>query len=279
MHFAKAARSGTVDDDAHGCRGAILQVRAGPAGFPTRSQSSMLAGSGTVCKDRVLRCLYELGFTLKLGFPVFDVDTRVQKEGACRCRGRGSEGAGGGRAPISAMGAVWAEEQLDSPTRMESDMSDLGTRPTLEVTPKVGVPPVRFGMSQYDVKRVLGEASSEDPLCWYYFDNAFQITFDDRCTVQFIQLSWADAQFDVKYEGISVFHTPAEELVHIISGQPAETETDDFEDHELDLALWRPAVPSDYSPEDPDDEYRKGEYWMTIGVGDGHYFRTLKERR
>lgn len=143
----------------------------------------------------------------------------------------------------------------------------------MEVIPKVGVPPVLFGMSKEDVKRVLGEAYREDyPRLVSFFANCFRINFANG-RMEFIELSWCDKQFEVKYKGVSVFHTPAEDLVNIISGERAEAETDSFMDLELDLGLWRPVLPSWYPPEAPDDEYRKGVYWQTIGVGYGHFFR------
>lgn len=157
-------------------------------------------------------------------------------------------------------------------------MSELGPKPTLEIIPEVGVPPVRLTMSEQEVRSALGDPDPEYPGVWYYFENCFQINFEAG-KVNFIELSWCDAQFDVQYRGVSVFHTPAEELVRIISGEEAAADIDAFEftSHELDLGLWRPVVPSMYSPEDPDDEYRKGVYWQTIGIGDGHFLRDAGE--
>jgi hypothetical protein len=67
---------------------------------------------------------------------------------------------------------------------------------------------------------------------------------------------------------VSVFDTPAEELVRVISGDLLATEAFTFESDELGFALWRPVVPSLYSLEEPDDEYRNGRYWQTVGIRD-----------
>lgn len=80
------------------------------------------------------------------------------------------------------------------------------------------------------------------------------------------------------YRGVSVFDTPAEELVEHISGERREGDYYDFKDFDLDLALWRPGLPSHYLPTDPEDEYRNGRYWMTIAIGHGGYFRKEARR-
>lgn len=157
-----------------------------------------------------------------------------------------------------------------SPHR-QPGVSNIAQRPTFEVTPKVGVPPVLFGMSEADVKSVLGDPHSQAPGYLYYFEDMFHVAFKDG-RVHFIELSWADTHFDVAYRGVLVFHTPAHELVEIISGEPEPVESHEYTDHDLDLGLWRPVLPSDSTPDAPDDEYRRGRYWLTIAIGDGGFF-------
>jgi hypothetical protein len=127
-------------------------------------------------------------------------------------------------------------------------------------------------MSEEGVRWALGGSPDEYPGVWYYFDSCLQINFEEG-KVNYIELSWCDDQFDVQYKGVSVFHTAADELVAVISGDAPASETNTFTSHELDLGLWRPVVPSEYSSTDPDDEYRNGKYWQTIGVGNGDVFR------
>ena len=138
----------------------------------------------------------------------------------------------------------------------------------LELTPKVGAPPLNFGMSGDDARRVLGDPTAEYPLSWYY--NDLQMNFDGD-KMNFIQLSWSreGSRFDVWYGGVRVFDTPADELVRVISGELPTVESAQFIDRDLDLALWRPRLPSQRSPDEPDDEFRNGEYWQTIAIGTG----------
>jgi len=82
----------------------------------------------------------------------------------------------------------------------------------------------------------------------------------------------------VTYRGWSVFDTPAEELVEYISGECRDRDYDEVEDFELDLAVWRPTLPSNYEPTEPDDGYRRGRYWMVIAIGHGGYFRESARR-
>lgn len=128
-------------------------------------------------------------------------------------------------------------------------------------------------MSEADVRQALGDPHHEYPGIWFYDECSLSVNFDelDGGKVNFIELVWSGPKCDVRYQGVSVFDTPAEELVRVISGELPTTEADTFKSYELDLALWRPMLPSDYSPEDPDDEYRKGVYWQTIGIGSGHF--------
>lgn len=148
---------------------------------------------------------------------------------------------------------------------------------TLEVVPGLGVPPLLLGMCDDEVKRTLGNPADESPYVWYSFGSCLMINLEDG-RVSYIELNWCDAHFDVRYQGVSVFHTYADELVRIISGALPEKEDYTFEDIELELGLWRPVVPSDCDPEDPDDEYRKGAYWQTIGVGRGGFFSDRAAR-
>ncbi len=127
---------------------------------------------------------------------------------------------------------------------------------------------MNFGMTETDVRVVLGDPDSEEPGFFFYHECYCQITFDVvEGKVSAIEFTWSGPQCDVRYRGVSVFYTRAEELVHMITGEWPTAEASEFQSDELDLGLWRPVVPSMYSPDDPDDEYRKGVYWQTIEIG------------
>ncbi len=83
--------------------------------------------------------------------------------------------------------------------------------------PGVGVPPVHFGMTHADVRHVLGDPDSEDRIAWFYDDCLLLINFDEIGKVSFIEFTWSGPRCDVWYEGVSVFDTPADELVRVIS--------------------------------------------------------------
>ncbi len=149
---------------------------------------------------------------------------------------------------------------------MADPLLEMGPESPLEVVPLVGVPPLLFGMSGDDVEGLLGRGVTEGPGRLWYFNHRLQVDFPDG-EVSFFQIHWQPGSPPVMYEGVSVFETPAEELVEHTSGERRDRDYDDFTD--LDLGLWRPMLPSDYLPTDPDDEYRKGWCWMTIAIGRG----------
>lgn len=82
-------------------------------------------------------------------------------------------------------------------------------------------------------------------------------------------MAWCDDQVDARLNDISVFHVPANDLAALLAGSPVEREVDSFQVPDLDLALWRPVLPSDYSQDPPDDEYRCGRCWQTLRIGAG----------
>ena len=157
--------------------------------------------------------------------------------------------------------------------------AQLGRHSPLEVVPLVGVPPLRFGMSVDEVASVLGEPRGErDGASYYVLGSRLRADFPDGKVV-FVEISWLPGAPAVIYRGVSVFDTPADELVEHISGERPDREDFEFTDFELDLGLWRPMLPSDYEPTEPEDEYRNGRYWMTIAIGSGGYFRESARAR
>ena len=155
-------------------------------------------------------------------------------------------------------------------------MSDLPPKRTFEVIPGVGVPPVHFGMTYADVRHVLGDPDREDSVAWFYDECRLLVNFDEIGEVEFIEFTWSGPECDVRYNGVSVFDTLADELVRIISGELLATEAHTFTSDELGFALWRPVLPPYSCPEDPDDEYRNGRYWQTIGIGTSQFIRRTQ---
>lgn len=141
-------------------------------------------------------------------------------------------------------------------------------RLVLHVVPHSGVPPLRFGMCHADVRDQMG--ASEGPGVsdrgWYYYESSLLVGFDEAGTVDGLQVSWAPDLFDVEYRGITVFETPASELVGLLArdATPMWDDEDTVNFPDIDLTLWRYIGPSQYEDDDPDDEYRKGRYWHSI---------------
>lgn len=151
-------------------------------------------------------------------------------------------------------------------------MNGQRARRILHIVPRVGVPPLRFGMTAPEVKKLLGAPDDLWPV-WYYFESSLQLNFSDNAELEAIEISWAPALFAVHYGEISVFDLPAAELVSVLAREAApvwEREDTDSEDTvyfpDLDLIFWRPTVPSSYDPDDPEDEYRNGRYWLTVSL-------------
>ena len=150
-------------------------------------------------------------------------------------------------------------------------MADPPSKRTFEIIPGVGVPPVRFGMTQEEVRRALGDPDHELPgISWSYHECLLQVGFEQvDGRVYHLDFSWRGPECDVRYRGVSVFYTPADELVRIISGEAPVGEPYEFTSEELDLGLWRPVVPSLSGPDNPSPEYRDGQYWQSIGISKG----------
>jgi len=110
----------------------------------------------------------------------------------------------------------------------------------------------------------------------HYHSNCLQISLDETGLVRFIELS-AGGEISARYGDALIFDTPADELVAIIE-RDGKGVPDDMrlgvKFFDLDLALWRSVLPSDYDPDEPEDEYRNGKYWMTVGVGRGDFFNA-----
>ncbi len=148
--------------------------------------------------------------------------------------------------------------------------------PSYDVVPHRGVGPVLLGMSCQESRAAMGMQphvyrrnifATEDTDS--YLGNAFQVDFDREERVEFIELSPGWPAIAV-YRGISVFETPADQLVALISQEAGYDRSDpelgySYVFPELELAVWRPVL-----PEDDDDP--EGRYFATIAVGRRGYF-------
>jgi len=145
--------------------------------------------------------------------------------------------------------------------------------PYYDVDPLIGIGPVRLGMTRDEVLAAMGEQPRtfrKTPLSTHEADAfrgaSFQVFYSgDTPRVEYIELS-RRAQMKPRYRGISVFETPAEQLVELISRDaPYDAARREIPDSyifpTLELSLWR-----------PHGEGEAGRFFSTVGIGDRGYY-------
>ena len=145
-----------------------------------------------------------------------------------------------------------------------------------EVAPLKGVGSILLGMSRAGSRSAMGvspetfrKSTADEFLTDAYNDSAFQVFFDAKETVEYIELS-SGGPIPVVYKGISVFETQADELIEIISLDAPCDQNDpelgySYIFPRLELSLWRPVIPESQNDED-------GRYFSTIGIGRKGYY-------
>lgn len=143
---------------------------------------------------------------------------------------------------------------------------------TLEILPKQGVGPIRFGMTRAEVRKQLGppdDGKGEDRE-WYLDDLA--VDFDGDGTVEFVEIAESE-NYRATFEGECLHELEADAAVAHVSAHAAYDENDPelgftYVFPELQLSLWRPLIPEpDQDPEDP-----SGRRFESVGVGRDGYF-------
>jgi hypothetical protein len=137
-----------------------------------------------------------------------------------------------------------------------------------EITPHVGVGPVKLGMQIHDVEAVLGKPEHVRDNRYSYL-SGFMVDFDETGKVEFIEL--ANSQlFQTTFNGINLHGVTATEAVNFVS----EYDSYDRNDPEvgysyifkrLQLSLWRGTMPENEADDD-------GKYFEAVGVATDGYF-------
>jgi len=154
----------------------------------------------------------------------------------------------------------------------------------IKIVPHSGTDKIHFGMSQAEVRSVLGmpfhseEASVfefddikiDNPAKDNYFENELQIHYDANLKVEYIELYGNETEhLEVFLADTNIFNTPVSELIDMVK---SEYQTDYDQNHEelsysfifkkLDLSFWRQEI--------TDDE--GNEFFWTVGIGRKGYY-------
>jgi hypothetical protein len=146
------------------------------------------------------------------------------------------------------------------------------TMQTLEIQPKIGVGPIRFGMARAEVRHHLGspDGDEDSEREWYLDDLA--IDFDTSGSVAFIEIAESE-NFRATLNGVCLHELDADDAVSHVE-KTAAYDPDAPEPGytyifpSLELSLWRPVVPDEN--QDADDE--TGRRFEAVGVGPTGYF-------
>lgn len=142
------------------------------------------------------------------------------------------------------------------------------TMQKFQITPNVGVGPIKLGMAKEEVCSIFGkpEFVNQERIC---FLSGFMVHFDENGFVEFIELARSN-QFVATFEGLDLHAALAKDVIELV------TKYDDFdkEDPEpghsfifqkLQLSLWRSVVPED-------SEGTDGQYFEAVGIACNNYF-------
>lgn len=143
---------------------------------------------------------------------------------------------------------------------------------TLEIHPKIGVGPIRFGMMRAEVRQHLGRPDSDEESTreWYLDDLA--VDFDTSGRVAFIEIAESE-NFRAILNGLCLHEldtdTAVSHVEKIAAYDPDAPEPGyTYIFPSLELSLWRPVVPD----ENHDVDFETGRRFEAVGVGPIGYF-------
>lgn len=142
---------------------------------------------------------------------------------------------------------------------------------TFEIKPKIGVGPIRFGMTRAEVREQLGSPEDGDSdREWYLEDLA--IDFDASGRVSFIEIAESE-NYKATLNSKCLHDLEADEAIAHVQAIAPYDENDPelgytYMFPNLQISLWRPIIPDDeQDPEDP-----TGRRFEAVGVGGEGYF-------
>ncbi len=153
--------------------------------------------------------------------------------------------------------------------------------------------PVYLGMKQSAVEAAIGKGQIAGKR-HYFFDSNLAIDYDESKTVEFIEfLGGIDGPLRPILYGVSVFESPADELVDLLrqknGGEIDDTERGySFAFPNIGVGIYREIRPSDVAEmieemkadgistegnEELAKDMRRANHWATIGIGAAGYYR------
>lgn len=137
-----------------------------------------------------------------------------------------------------------------------------------EITPNIGVGPIKFGMNRSSVEAVFGKPDNVSN-SRIGFMSGFFIDFNINDKVKFIELS-DSAEFEITYSGINLYKIKADDVVALLSIKDSYDSTDpelgySYIFKSLQISLWRGTMPENEQDND-------GMYFEAIGVANESYF-------
>jgi hypothetical protein len=142
---------------------------------------------------------------------------------------------------------------------------------TFDINRKIGVGPIRLGMTRDEVRQHLGQPDGDDDEREWYLDD-MAIDFDSSGKVIFIELAESD-NYKATLNGKCLHDLPASDAVAHVTAIAPYNENDPelgytYVFPDLQLSLWRPVIPDD--EQDADDP--NGRRFESVGVGGDGYF-------
>ena len=147
---------------------------------------------------------------------------------------------------------------------------------TFTIQPLVGIGPIKFGMSRNEVQAILAEFGQTQtvlrpPNTDCYFQNAFQVSYDEAGEVEFIEFA-SSSDVRILFHEASLHELTAEDAVRFVS------QFADYDKNHRDqgftyifpacqLSLWRSVLPADADDED-------GRHFEAVGIGKPGYFSS-----
>lgn len=169
-------------------------------------------------------------------------------------------------------------------------MTDIVITPLKSV--RIGGSEIRLGYTPNEFKSALGEPESLHKNSIYYFGNELRIDFGADGKAEFIEfLGGTDGALQPTIYGVPVFKTGADELYALLAekngGEIVDSENGySYAFLNISVGVYRESIPEKVeemiaeaesegfpmSEEDIAMEWKKAEFWATVGIGRAGYY-------